>query len=191
MPRLLDLSDGFFRRLVIFNFNRQFQGSAVDPDLSSKLLLELPGIVRWAIDGLRRLRERGRFEKPISSEKACCVYKDESDPAKMFADECLSVSTDRGLQPKELYPGYSRWCRMFGFQPLNNIKFGKRMADLGYLKRRSNGNDYWLVKKSDPFSMIWDGTPLGDSDSLQQEVMQAETLLAAGPSAGVPRTSQV
>jgi len=169
MPRLLDLSDGFFRRLVILSFNRQFRDSEKDPHLEDKLLKELPGIFRWAIAGLQRMRSREvpKFVVPKSSVTAGELYKEESDPVKMFADEALAVVPSKGMIPLDLYSGYSTWCRGYGFQPLNKNNFGKRLADLGYGKHRSGGKDYWLVLPIEPQARYW-SRAAGFDDFIQQ-----------------------
>jgi len=46
-----DDDDGIWRRLQMIPFNRRFSESERDPDLYEKLLLELPGILNWALDG--------------------------------------------------------------------------------------------------------------------------------------------
>ncbi len=145
LPRLLDITDGFFRRAIVLSFNRQFLGDDCDPDLENKLIAELPGIFAWAVEGLKELRASGKFAIPPSSLVALAQYKEESDPVGMFATECLTKSEAGGLQPAEIYSGYREWCFKSGFSPMNKVRFGKRLSELGYAKRRSGGKDYWLV----------------------------------------------
>ncbi len=45
LPRLRDLSEGFFRRAIILGFNRQFSEAEQDHSLEAKLDAELPGIL--------------------------------------------------------------------------------------------------------------------------------------------------
>jgi putative DNA primase/helicase len=56
LPRLQDLSDGFFRRAIILSFNRKFTDENKDTELESRLTSELPGILTWAVQGLKELR---------------------------------------------------------------------------------------------------------------------------------------
>ncbi|MFZ6772434.1 phage/plasmid primase, P4 family [Undibacterium sp. SXout7W] len=155
LPRLLDLSDGFFRRLVILKFNRQFTGNEIDPNLTATLTQELPGILRWALDGLQRLRQRGAFIIPKSSLAESMIYKNESDPIQIFTEECIIRSDKRGLRPNQIYPAYNQWCKNNGFKAHSSINFGKRMGSLKYEKSRSSGKDYWKVEPLDGFSNIW------------------------------------
>lgn len=145
LPRLLDTSDGFFRRAIVLSFNRQFLGAECDPELENKLVTELPGIFAWAVEGLKELRVSGQFVIPPSSVQALAQYKAESDPVGIFATECLTKVETGGLQPSEIYSGYSEWCSKSGFSRMNKVRFGKRLSELGFAKRRSGGKDYWLA----------------------------------------------
>ena len=62
-PRVLDNSDGFFRRILPVQFKRQFleDDPTMDNDLESKLMAELDGIFAWAVLGLHRLMKNKRF----------------------------------------------------------------------------------------------------------------------------------
>jgi len=146
LPRLLDLSDGFGRRAIILKFNRQFSEAEQDKQLKDKLLQELPGILVWAVQGLQRLKQRGRFDIPTSSEAAVNEYRREADSVRLFADEVLIEDLNRGTLPQDLYNDYVQWCRSSGFHCLNINNFGKRLSSLGYKKRPSNGKEYWKVK---------------------------------------------
>jgi len=147
LPRLLDLSDGFTRRAVILTFNRQFAEHEQDKGLEGKLIAELSGILAWAVEGLRRLRDRGKFVIPDSSVVALERYGLESDPVALFADECLEKVTSRGMPPSEVYQEYGNWCVNNGYSrtKMVSVNFGKRLAALGFEKRRPGGKDHWLV----------------------------------------------
>jgi len=147
LPQLLDHSDGFARRAIILTFNRRFSEAEQDHTLEQKLLKELPGILTWAVGGLRQLRERGRFDIPQSSTAALTQYRKESDQVHVFVEECLELVDEGRSAPQEVYLDYQIWCKANGFSPMNKIRFGKRLVEiLGDSKRkRSGGKDYWLV----------------------------------------------
>jgi len=161
LPRLLDLSDGFFRRPMIMQFNRQFLDGERDPNLKDKLVAELPGILAWAVEGLKNLRKRGYFVIPKSSIDALNQYKQDSDPEGMFIEECVVVDPDgKGMSPKTLYAGYGRWCKVAGHRAKAKINFGKRLTDLGIVSMRPHEGKRWLVKPSPGSGAIWDGIDL-------------------------------
>jgi phage/plasmid-associated DNA primase len=67
--------------------------------LVDKLTAELPGIFNWAIEGLRRLRCRGRFTDPALCREALETYRTESNPARAFLQECVVAKPDGVVFP--------------------------------------------------------------------------------------------
>jgi putative DNA primase/helicase len=103
-------------RLVILPFEVSSLGRE-DRELTDKLLTELPGILNWALDGLARMRARGRFVEPPESVEAKFRM--------MYASEPV-----RGLVEENLYAVYKRYCRVTGTYPLALHKFSERMSNL-------------------------------------------------------------
>lgn len=62
LPRVKDANSGLFRRVKFLAFPR-LQGKP-DPEVKERIKAEGAGILNWALEGLHRLRERGRFEAP-------------------------------------------------------------------------------------------------------------------------------
>jgi putative DNA primase/helicase len=176
LPRLLDNSDGFFRRATVLTFNRQFAGAEVDRSLEAKLLFELDGILNWAIGGLQRLRERGHFQDVPSSVAALEAYRVESDPVRMFADECLATSEGEGMKAREIYIAYAEWCKTLGFKAKNDSMFGKRLKDLGFEKFRSAQGSCWRVRERP-------GNPHLNIFGASERVVELPT---SGPAPGSP-----
>ena len=63
IPRLCDASGALAGRFMVLKFTESFYGRE-DKILTKKLTGELPGILNWAIEGWKRLRERDRFLQP-------------------------------------------------------------------------------------------------------------------------------
>lgn len=145
LPKLRDVTNAFFRRLVMLRFNRNFTADEMDMNLTDKLKGELSGIFTMAVTGLRSLRERGQFVVPASSAEASNEYRANSDVVKLFAEEALLPTADKGMRPAELYDLYLKWCKSHGAKAESNINLGKQLKRLGFNKARSNGKDYWCV----------------------------------------------
>ncbi|WP_298619099.1 phage/plasmid primase, P4 family [uncultured Zoogloea sp.] len=146
LPRLLDLSTGFFRRAIILNFNRQFGEQDRDVNLEGNLKEELPGILRWALDGLARLRQQGRFTTVPSSESSLATYRADSDTEGLFAADMLTLGeAGLGSTPNSIYDCYTEWCRANGFKAKSIVGLGRRLSDLGFKKIRRAKGDYWKV----------------------------------------------
>lgn len=151
LPRLLDLTDGFFRRAIILNFNRQFGDQERNPNLIAELKLETAGVLAWAVAGYQTLQDQKRFLIPASSVAALVVYKKESDVIGMFADAMLTSVQSGGVKPTDLYDSFVRWVKERGYHPSNMNNFCKRLKVLGYVSVRSGGVTTWRVNCSHDF----------------------------------------
>ena len=58
-PVVADDSEGFWRRIHLIPFLREFKGDAADKDLKAKLCSEAPGILAWAVRGCLAWRTEG------------------------------------------------------------------------------------------------------------------------------------
>ncbi|NEW09739.1 hypothetical protein GK047_27845 [Paenibacillus sp. SYP-B3998] len=116
LPTTLDKSHGFFRRLVIVPFQRVFKGAEVDKMLVEKLLEELPGIFNFAMEGLRRLRERNfDFTESKAISQAISSYKSEQNPVIPFVSDFVVQGTESERVGKnELFDRFQTWCRQQG-----------------------------------------------------------------------------
>jgi putative DNA primase/helicase len=88
LPSLSDDSGALANRFVILVLTKSFFGKE-DPSLTGKLLTELSGIMNWAIEGYRRLRNRGYFVQPTSSLQAVEDIEVLASPVKAWVrDRC-------------------------------------------------------------------------------------------------------
>jgi putative DNA primase/helicase len=114
LPKVLDSSDGFFRKLLLIRHRKQFFGVERDPYLLDKLLAELPGIFGWAWTGLVRLRHRGEFRASQASQAVLGEYRQENNPVLAFLDErCTTKNGDDGppeITKQELFDAYMKYC---------------------------------------------------------------------------------
>jgi len=152
LPRINDTSYGFFRRLVIIEFNRKFDETSRDPYLREKLLGELDGIFLWALVGLKRLRERGYFIDPPSSKARVARYQLEASSVLQFVEQECILNSEASIQAEDFYKDYVVWAKDNGLQPVSSPKFSDQI--LTYYRgqitreRRSEGRFYRGVEKS-------------------------------------------
>ncbi len=88
LPKFGDNANALASRLLILPFRNSFLGRE-DRERESKLLAELPGILNWALDGLRRLRQSGGFTVPIASQQILDQFERLTSPAKAFIEDCF------------------------------------------------------------------------------------------------------
>lgn len=151
LPRLLDHSDGFTRRAVIMQFNRQFKEVERDVNREAKLMAELPGILNWALTGLQNLNARGSFVTPASSIAELSEYRLNSDPIRQFSEQILTPTNDRSLWigGAELYQNYREWSNENGYNCLAANQFAGRLQAIGIDKTRTSSGNYWSAQYRD------------------------------------------
>jgi putative DNA primase/helicase len=128
MPRVDDKTAAFFRRLIILRFNRQFKEEDQDKDLKHKLEEELNGIFLWSLEGLERLRSRGRFELSDGMEKEINEYRRQNNNVLLFVEEECNVCPDVTVSKNRLYSLYNQWADSNGYRPLSKVNFGKELT---------------------------------------------------------------
>ncbi|RIK75384.1 MAG: hypothetical protein DCC68_21280 [Planctomycetota bacterium] len=113
LPRLTDSSGALAKRMILWRFRQSFYGKE-DYGLTDKLLPELPGILLWAIEGWRRLRDRGHFVQPAASAELVGELADLTSPVGMFVRERCVVDAGRKVERSELYREYEDWAQSKG-----------------------------------------------------------------------------
>ncbi len=111
LPPFRDRSDGIWRRLIVLPATQVVPVAEQDRDLPEKLKGELPGIFNWALEGLKRLRDRDRFEMPQRCQAALQVHRGECDPTRTFLRECFVEDPQGRVESTTLYKAYGAWCQ--------------------------------------------------------------------------------
>lgn len=113
LPRLTDASAAIVGRFLVLRQTRSWFGKE-DPALTHRLLGELPSILLWAIEGRRRLCERGHFVQPASSILLVKEMEDLASPLRAFLGECCEVGPACEVAIAELYGAWTKWCERSG-----------------------------------------------------------------------------
>ena len=85
-----------------------------DTTLTAKLSEELPGILLWAAEGWRRLRERGSFQQPESAAQLVQSMEDLSSPTAAFLRTKCEVGPGYQGPVKDLFAAWRAWCEETG-----------------------------------------------------------------------------
>lgn len=97
--------------------------------MTQQLMSELPGILVWAIQGLRRLRARGHFLQPQAVADAVQEMEDLASPVLAFVRECCEIGAGRRTWVDEMYAAWKRWCENDGRNTVSNRQvFGRDLA---------------------------------------------------------------
>jgi len=143
LPKMSDASGALVSRFIMLQFTKTFYGHE-DHQLFAKLKPELPAILNWAIAGLHRLRERGKFVQPESASDMLQEFEDLASPINKFLRECCYVAANATSSCKELWERWKAWCEEDGKSHVStNSVFGR---DLKYaipgLVRIRVGSDF-------------------------------------------------
>ena len=123
-----------------------------DPALKDRIKAEGAGILNWALQGLRRLKERGDFELPEVVREATESFREANDVVGVFVREACLVSDDPEgyeVQSGKLYEAYRHWCRQNGHMPLSSTALAPEWRRLGFGQRRLHGRKLYTGVKVD------------------------------------------
>lgn len=142
LPRIGDAADGLFRRVKVVKFPALAEEDR-DPTFRTRISQEAPGILNWALAGLRRLRGRGRFDVPESVKTATDNFQRENDKAALFIEECCDIDKQRETSSKLLYEAYRQWCFTNEHRPESSTRMGREWARLGFEKKHKDAGNAW------------------------------------------------
>ena len=133
VPAISDQSHGFWRRMPVVPFGRQFDPEEQDPTLVHKITLaELSGVLNWAVAGLVRLVRRGQF--PQQSEAMLQAQgegqKESNSVLAWWRDDRAEIDPDFETPRQALYSDYKIWCSDNGMAPLGVERFWNRLKML-------------------------------------------------------------
>jgi putative DNA primase/helicase len=144
-PPVRETGEAIWRRLRLIPFETYFPSEKRDPHLNDKLRSELPGVLTWAIEGC--LKWQGERLEPLGKVKESTdQYRAESDLIAQFLEEKTSSAPTGKIKAGDLYKAYESWCKERGEFVITGTKFGKRMEEKGFLKKKTDYVYYLGIK---------------------------------------------
>jgi putative DNA primase/helicase len=142
-----DNSRALHERMLVLPFGISF-ASHPDKDLGAKLKAELPGILLWAIEGWRSLRESGRFAEPKTGEELKGDILESSSPIQAFIAECCVIDSRARADKDELFQLWEQWSRARCDERITKAEFGKKLFEaqpqVRNFRPRIEGKRLWL-----------------------------------------------
>lgn len=126
-PKITDYSSAFYTRLLIIRCDRIFKEDEKNRLLFEQLKPELPGILNWAMAGLKRLNARGQFEEKKFNTEAVEELTDENNPSNAFFKEHVQIKFGSEIRKDDLYNKYRQWSEGKKAYTLSDIKFSKAL----------------------------------------------------------------
>lgn len=159
MPTARDIDAALIRRFCFITFPVKFvdnpkaenERQKID-NIASILLAELPGILNWAIRGLKCLREQGRFSEPADEKQSKEELYRLNNPVISFVEEVVGnggTHWQAKLSRKEVYAEYSKWCQETNTKPLSARGFWPRLREV-FPMNDYHSFDGWYLEFTDP-----------------------------------------
>lgn len=134
--------DGIWRRIRLIPFDQSIPEAERDRRLGSRLALELPGILNWAIAGCLEWQKEG-LRPPPAILDASNEYRGEMDMLMHWIEDRCRVGAARAVSSKGLYGDYKQWCERGGIRPMTQPAWGRKMTDRGFQRvHKRNGTVY-------------------------------------------------
>jgi putative DNA primase/helicase len=131
---------GFWRRVHLVPFTVTIAEGEVDHDLRAKLERELPGILRWAVEGAVAWREMG-LKPPRAVRAATDEYRSREDVVGAFIADCCVLYPQARVTTQALYAAYEAWAEANGERPMSKIDLGNALEERpGITRHRSKSN---------------------------------------------------
>ena len=133
-PRIAAHDDAVWARLILIPFDVIIRHTSQDiKGFRDILATELPGILRWAVEGCLKWQQDG-LARPNKIDEAAQEYRNDSDTIQQFIDDECIVDPRAVCGIQELHVAYKRWCEDAGIRNLNRTAFNQRMQEHGFLK---------------------------------------------------------
>jgi P4 family phage/plasmid primase-like protien len=178
IPRIFDTSLAFWKRTIAIHFPNQFVDEQEMKDIYKEILKAdgLPGLLNWAIVGLKRLQANNyEFTPSKWQEETKKKMERSSQPVETFLDEwCTIEEVNAWISKDDLYIAFQEYCTVFKTRTYDNDLFGKmirRVAPITAGKKTIEGSRI----------PIWTGIKLKDQkekiDELDDEIVQPISLV--------------
>ena len=134
-PSLRSVDEAIRRRFNLLPFTVTIPTEERDQKFAEKLMAELPGILKWMIDGCLAWQKIGLCAPQAVLDATADYLKSEDTLRQWFAECCVVHSQSQGLFTSELYARWKRWAEDAGETLISQKRFAQmldaRSAELG------------------------------------------------------------
>lgn len=142
-PTVNGTDEGIWRRLRLIPFDLRLTADEKDVGLEDTLKGELPGILRWMVDGCRMWQREG-LKTPVKVLEAIKEYRDQSDTLGRFIEENCEVSRLAEHRVGSFHSAYQEFCKSAGERWASLKDFPEEMARRGYPRRKLGGTSLFV-----------------------------------------------
>jgi putative DNA primase/helicase len=106
----------------LINFTRQFNKQDADPNLPAKLRAELPGILKWAVEGARAWYAEG-LGTPQVVVTATDTYRTDQDPVLTFFNSVVVEEQSGAFTLEHAFNVYQSWATQMNLRRAGHTSF--------------------------------------------------------------------
>lgn len=126
LPRIIGNDTGIWRRVHRIPFAVNFEGRE-DKQLETKLRAELPGILNWALEGLREWHQIG-LSPPKEITDATEEYRQESDVIAQWVNDRCVVGENFRMPAGIGFEDFKKWAAKADIkETFSQVSWGKEM----------------------------------------------------------------
>lgn len=142
VPLLQDTSHGMLRRLHVLPFDKVFKGKEKDEALFPRIWAnELSGVLNRALEGWKRLQERGHFDLPSDATRAANRWVKEASPFTAFIHEACERTPSARAPVKKVFQAFVDWAKASSIKrSVTRLKFKHDLEHAGFEVKKSNGD---------------------------------------------------
>lgn len=117
LPRINDQSVGFYERFILVPFKASFRLSP-NTNLEEEIMRdEASGILNFAIEGLKKLREDRGFKNSHVTDEAMEEFRMTNSPLlEYLTEEYDPASSESYVKKSEFYVAYRKYCLDYGYK---------------------------------------------------------------------------
>jgi putative DNA primase/helicase len=150
------MDDAIWRRIRVIEFPITIPPEHQDKGLADRLISELPGILQWAMQGLREWRITG-LAPPDGVPQSTRKYREDNNSVGQWIESACFLDSKLRTSMKDLNASYCSWCDSSSLEPLHSTLFGKELTRLGYKTFKANkGNGRIGIGLKQPPEMVTD-----------------------------------
>ncbi len=153
IPEVFEDTVAFWRRWIIVQFPRIFQGDEENRNLLEELTKpeELSGFLNFALEGLVRLRTNNwAFSNSKSTEEVRAEYIRRSSPVQAFVLDCTEPETSSAIPKTTFYETFKDYCIEHKLPLIRYDPFFKQLIDHArvrteHLRIGEKGKQVWCT----------------------------------------------
>lgn len=128
-PHFVEATDALAKRLLVVRFNVSHADNP-NTNLYSELVEELPGIARWALDGVVDLENEGKFTETDAGREVTEMIVAGGSYLREFLTDCFDRGTDEDrVSNTDMHRVYKEWAKDTGAVPMSSTMLSSRFTD--------------------------------------------------------------